>query len=209
MANKTMKMLVIGDNTYEIVDEAARNNIKILQFDVETLKQSSGSGSGSGSGISTIVIDDTLTQSGQAADAKVTGDKITEAKQIASNAQSIANSAQATASNAISSANTAQSMASNANAMATNAYAVANKAVKKTTMVVTLSAIDWTSENKITTECSGVTDDNTIIISPTPDSFEVYNENGIRCIEQSINALTFYCESIPTSDITVNVVILV
>lgn len=207
MANKTMKMLVIGDNTYEIVDEAARNNIKILQIDVQTLKQSSGSGSGSN--IPTFTIDDTLTQSGQAADAKVTGDKIIEARQIASNAQAIANSAQAAASNAISSANTAQSMASNANAMANNAYAVANKAVKKTPIVVTLSVSDWTSENKITTDCSGATVDNTIIISPTPDSFEVYNENGIRCIEQSTDALTFYCESIPTSDITVNVVILV
>lgn len=59
MANKTMKTLTIGSNTYEIVDEAARN-------DIEQLKNSE------------IPLDTTLTQSGQAADAKVVGDAINQ-----------------------------------------------------------------------------------------------------------------------------------
>jgi hypothetical protein len=57
MAEKIMKTLVINGVTYEIVDEAARN-------DIETLK------------LSTIATDTTLTQSGQAADAKAVGDAL-------------------------------------------------------------------------------------------------------------------------------------
>lgn len=70
MANKTMKTLTIGSNTYEIVDESARLDIETLKSDVEILKEN-GSVNGS-------IVDDTLTQSGQAADAKVTGDAINQ-----------------------------------------------------------------------------------------------------------------------------------
>lgn len=52
-----MKTLTIGNNTYEIVDEAARSDIDIL-------KQGA------------ITTDTTLTQEGKAADAKATGDAI-------------------------------------------------------------------------------------------------------------------------------------
>ena len=52
-----MKTLTIGENTYEIVDEAARS-------DIEVLKQGA------------ITTDTTLTQEGKAADAKATGDAI-------------------------------------------------------------------------------------------------------------------------------------
>lgn len=60
MANKPMKTLTIGETTYEIVDEQSRN-------DIETLKQNP-----------VIETDDTLTQSGKAADAKVVGDALSE-----------------------------------------------------------------------------------------------------------------------------------
>jgi hypothetical protein len=55
MANKTMHHVVIGENTYEIVDQYAREH-----------------------GGSDVTIDPTLSQSGQAADAKATGDAIGE-----------------------------------------------------------------------------------------------------------------------------------
>ena len=58
MADKTMKILVIGGNSYEIVDEQART-------DIETLKDAN-------------TIDATLSHSGQAADAKATGDAINQ-----------------------------------------------------------------------------------------------------------------------------------
>lgn len=66
MADKKMKILVIGGNSYEIVDEKAR-------ADIETLKDAN-------------TIDTTLSQSGQAADAKAVGDAI---KQIDSNKANI------------------------------------------------------------------------------------------------------------------------
>ena len=40
MANKTMKTLTIGENIYEIVDEAARKDIEDLKNDSETLSDS-------------------------------------------------------------------------------------------------------------------------------------------------------------------------
>ena len=64
MANKPMKTLTIGETTYEIVDEQARN-------DIETLKQNP-----------VIETDNTLTQSGKAADAKVVGDALSEKQPI-------------------------------------------------------------------------------------------------------------------------------
>ena len=59
MANKTMKTLTIGSNTYEVVDESAR-------IDIETLK-----------GV-IVTPDTTLSVSGAAADAKAVGDKISD-----------------------------------------------------------------------------------------------------------------------------------
>ena len=68
MANKIMKTLTIGDNTYEMVDGAARAAI-------ETLK---------GSGV-VIEVDATLSIEGKAADAKAAGDAINAVKTLVGN----------------------------------------------------------------------------------------------------------------------------
>ena len=89
MAIKQMKTLTIGESTYKIVDEEARanieeleinfqnsienlqddlqNDIKVLQDDIEDLKSNP-----------VIITDNTLTQSGQAADAKVVGEALSD-----------------------------------------------------------------------------------------------------------------------------------
>ena len=63
MANKIMKTLTMGGDTYEIVDANAR-------ADIETLKQNSGSGT------AVVEVDTTLSVEGMAADSKATGDAI-------------------------------------------------------------------------------------------------------------------------------------
>ena len=63
MANKTMHHLVLGSDTFEIIDQYAREH--------------------------SVTIDSTLSQSGQAADAKATGDAINEVKADLSNLQDV------------------------------------------------------------------------------------------------------------------------
>lgn len=70
-----------------------------------------------------------------------------------------------------------------------------------------LSASEWTN-NSQTVLIDGVTASNTVIVSPAPSYQDDYISANIKCIEQSDGSLTFNCGTIPTTDITVNVVIL-
>ena len=79
-------------------------------------------------------------------------------------------------------------------------------AVSMTTAVVTLAANSWSS-NKQTVSVTGVTADNTVIPSPAPASYAVYAENGVYCSAQAAGKLTFTCESVPSSAITVNLAV--
>lgn len=79
-------------------------------------------------------------------------------------------------------------------------------AVNKLTAAITLSADNWSSETQAV-NVSGVTSDNTIIVSPAPESFLAYGEAGVRCTAQGANSLTFTCAEVPSEDLTVNVVI--
>ena len=85
MANKTMKTLTMGGDTYEIVDANAR-------ADIETLKQNSGSDT------AVVEVDTTLSVEGMAADAKATGDAIAEvSEQITSATSSLVKTVNGTA----------------------------------------------------------------------------------------------------------------
>ena len=76
---------------------------------------------------------------------------------------------------------------------------------KKST--VTLSASGWSS-NSQTVSVSSVTADNIVIIAPNPNIQDVYAEAGIKCTAQTSGKLTFTCKTVPTVDITVNIVTL-
>lgn len=80
-------------------------------------------------------------------------------------------------------------------------------AVGMTTTAVTLSASGW-SDNTQTVSASGVTASNTVIISPVPSSYSNYGDSGVRCTAQATNTLTFACDTAPSSDLSINVVIL-
>ena len=78
-----------------------------------------------------------------------------------------------------------------------------------TSVTVTLTTSGWSS-NTQTVTVSGVSATETAqLITPTPAiaSQSVYYEAGIMCTGQAANSLTFTCQTVPTSNLTVYVVI--
>ena len=78
-----------------------------------------------------------------------------------------------------------------------------------THQTITLSSSAWSS-NSQTVTVSGVTaDELDQLITPTPAiaSQSAYYEAGIMCTNQGTNSLTFTCQTVPTSNLTVYVVI--
>lgn len=72
---------------------------------------------------------------------------------------------------------------------------------------VTLTSA-WWSSNTQTVTATWVTASNNVVISPAPSSFSDYTSAVIYCSAQASNSLTFTCTNTPTSDITVNVLIM-
>lgn len=78
-----------------------------------------------------------------------------------------------------------------------------------TSVPVTLTTSGWSS-NTQTVTVSGVSASETAqLITPTPAiaSQSAYYEAGIMCTGQAANSLTFTCQTVPTSNLTVYVVI--
>lgn len=78
---------------------------------------------------------------------------------------------------------------------------------KKSTISVTLTAIGWSS-NSQTVSATGVTASNTVIVSSVPADMDEYTSNKVKCSAQGSWTLTFECDTVPSNDIDVNVVIL-
>lgn len=78
-----------------------------------------------------------------------------------------------------------------------------------TSIAITLTTSGWSS-NTQTVTVSGVSASETAqLITPTPAiaSQSAYYEAGIMCTNQGTNSLTFTCQTVPTSNLTVYVVI--
>lgn len=73
---------------------------------------------------------------------------------------------------------------------------------------VALNAGSW-SNNRQTVNCSGVKADSVVVVSPNPaeGNFKAYAECGVRCESQSNGKLTFACEEVPSTTLSVNVAI--
>ena len=77
-----------------------------------------------------------------------------------------------------------------------------------------LLATDWDSDSSSpdyksqTISVEGVTATNTIFVSPATDSYDDYGSANIRATEQAEGTLKFVCDTIPSVDINVNIVIL-
>lgn len=80
-------------------------------------------------------------------------------------------------------------------------------AVTQSTASITLNSADWSSHTQTKT-VTGVTADNTVIVSPAAASASDYAAAEILCTAQAADSLSFSCTTDPTSDISVNIVIL-
>ena len=86
-------------------------------------------------------------------------------------------------------------------------YDWANPTWWSSTITVTLASANWSSKS-ITVSATWVTSSNTVIISPAPANINDYAENSVYCSAQWSGTLTFSCNTEPSVDIVVNVVIL-
>lgn len=84
---------------------------------------------------------------------------------------------------------------------------LASKQAQHSTLSLTLASADWSS-NTITVTATWVTASNTVIVAPGPSSMADYTDWGVYCSSQASNSLTFVCDTEPSNDIDVNVVIL-
>lgn len=75
------------------------------------------------------------------------------------------------------------------------------------TRTITLAAADWV-DNSQTVTVEGVTADNTVILAAALSTRIEYAEANIKGTAQAENALTFTCDTAPTADIIIDIVIL-
>ena len=234
MANKIMKTLTVGNNTYEVVDAAARDDIEnfkgtvttninnfkeeiatnISNFkeeitdDIDDLKEA-------------VVIDNTLTQSGKAADSKVVGDTIGQLIEEIANVTlididgSIDNEAiivskpqnplQHKDGDYFYPLTTAdQVIFDDSTRLDTKLNNFEANMVKMNATIVELTVDGW--DNKVkTVEVPNVTLNSNVFIAPTPTTYTEYIKRGIFCVEQGEGTLTFECTKIPTIAVSVNV----
>lgn len=71
----------------------------------------------------------------------------------------------------------------------------------------TLTAAGWSNGSQTIT-VSGVTASGNILVAPSPASQDAYTAAGVKCTAQAANSLTFTCDSTPTADLAVSVVLL-
>jgi len=81
------------------------------------------------------------------------------------------------------------------------------KEEKHQTVSTELLSTGWSGLTQ-TISVTGVTADNTVFVSPNAISLDDYANAGIICTTQSSNQLTFTCKIVPTTTLTINVVIL-
>lgn len=81
--------------------------------------------------------------------------------------------------------------------------------IKRFHHIVNLASANWDSATKAQTiNAGGVTTTNIVTVSPaTKASADIWAESGVFCAKQGDGTLKFTCTDIPTSDISVNVVI--
>ena len=84
---------------------------------------------------------------------------------------------------------------------------VTNKQNKHLTANASLLANGWNNKSQ-TVNVTGVTANNTVLVSAAPSSIEEYGLYGVMCTAQGTGTLTFTCKFTPTSNLLINVVIL-
>ena len=82
-----------------------------------------------------------------------------------------------------------------------------SNAASKSSITASLTTAGWSNKTQ-TVSVTGVTASNDVVVSAAPSSVSAYSEAGIVCTAQAAGTLTFTCETVPSSAITVNVLIL-
>lgn len=85
--------------------------------------------------------------------------------------------------------------------------AIASTATALTKKNHTLASANWDNNNQLTITEAEITTTNDVFVSPDPSDWSDYNSAGIRAVSQGTGTLTFECDTVPTSDIGVNLVI--
>lgn len=80
-------------------------------------------------------------------------------------------------------------------------------AVKQVNATITLTAAGWSS-NTQTVNVTGMTATGVVMVSPDPTDQSAYTSAGILCTAQAAGTLTFTCDTVPSGDLSVNVVML-
>ena len=84
---------------------------------------------------------------------------------------------------------------------------IAESKTLKKERTATLSSSGWSNLQQ-TVSVDGVTADNTVIPVAAPASYMPYLENSVRCVAQAAGNLTFQCATVPTANVSVNILIL-
>ena len=84
--------------------------------------------------------------------------------------------------------------------------AIMSTATALTKKSKTLTVANW-NNNQLTLIEPEITTSNDVFVSPDPSDWSAYNTAGIRAVSQGTGTLTFECDTTPTSDIGVNLVI--
>lgn len=100
-----------------------------------------------------------------------------------------------------------KALSANISLTASDVGAAASGHTHNKTATATLSASKWSNKTQ-SVSVSGVTASNTVIVSAAPSSHTNYCEASIYCSAQGSGTLTFTCDTVPTADITANIVIL-
>ena len=78
----------------------------------------------------------------------------------------------------------------------------------KVNSIITLAVADWNGGTTATKSITGITADGVVFVSPDPADQADYTSAGIYCSAQAAGQLTFTCDTTPTTDIDVSVVML-
>lgn len=79
--------------------------------------------------------------------------------------------------------------------------------LKPKTLTLSVPVDSWISQEQTIT-ATGVTATSNVIVSPSPNSLDIYSSAGVRCIEQGANYLRFRYKKMPTDDVSVEVLCL-
>lgn len=71
-------------------------------------------------------------------------------------------------------------------------------------LTVTLTSADWV-DNTQNVNVVGMNDTKSVIVQANEETKDIYTSAGIKCTAQSTNQLTFTCDSVPNSDIKVDI----